>query len=252
MGRVVAIIQARMGSSRLPGKSMMDLAGKPLVHRVLERITQAKLLDEVVLAIPDTFENRVLAEVGEECGVKVFSGSEGNLLDRYYKAALESDAEFIVRIPADNATPYSVEIDKIVEHHLGLERAGFTSNLAQIFNSGYPDGIGAEVFDFSLLEESWIRETHPDKLEHIHLNFFNYSSQQGVDEKWCPISTIKCPPEYARPDVVLDVNTQVQYEYMSKLYADLYPKNPNFGILEIIEWHDEQLAKLALERSQVD
>ena len=97
-----------------------------------------------------------------------------------------------------------------------------------------------------------MRETQPDKLEHIHLNFFDYSSQQGVDEKWCPISTIKCPAEYARPDVVLDVNTQDQYKYMSKLYADLYPKNPNFGILEIIEWHDAQLAKLASERSQVD
>jgi len=252
MARVVAVIQARMGSSRLPGKSMMDLAGKPLIHRVLERVTRAELLNDVILAIPDTKENEVLAGIAANCGVRVFSGSEENLLDRYYRSSLELDAEFVVRIPADNATPQGIEIDKIIEHHLGLGRPGFSSNLAQIFDSGYPDGIGAEIFDFSLLEESWFRESQPNKLEHVHLNFFDYSKQHAVDEEWCPISTIKCPSEYARPDVVLDVNTQSQYEYMSKLYAHLYPKNPNFGILDIIEWHDAELAKLESGRSQVD
>jgi spore coat polysaccharide biosynthesis protein SpsF (cytidylyltransferase family) len=71
------------------------------------------------------------------------------------------------------------------------------------------------------------------------LNFFDYTSQKAVNEKWCPISTIPCPTEFARPDIILDVNTQVQFEYMAKLYSDLYHINPNFDIKEIIKWHDK-------------
>ena len=153
--KVVAIIQARMGSTRLPGKSLMPLAGKPLVYRVLERIIPSKNIDQIVLAIPNTTENQILSEIAHELGVSVFAGSEDDLVDRYYRAAEKFDARFVVRIPADNPTPQSSEIDKIIEHHLSLGTVGFSSNLAEVFGSRYPDGIGAEIFDFELLQESW-------------------------------------------------------------------------------------------------
>ena len=236
--RVVLIIQARMGSSRLPGKSMMDLAGAPLVGRILERVKRSKRLDEIVLAIPDSKADFVLKELGHQYGVTVFAGSENDVLDRYYRAAVAARADVVGRLPADNPTPEPAEIDRIVDHHLALGRRGFSSNLTVVHNSGYPDGIGAEVFDFSLLSEA--RDRHPTQrqLEHVHLNFFDYGSQQGVDENWCPISTVMCPAEFRRPDLVLDVNTQAQYEFMSQLYADLYPVNPNFHIIDIIRWYE--------------
>lgn len=236
--RVVLIIQARMGSSRLPGKSMMDLAGAPLVGRILERVKRCKMLDEIVLAIPDTECDRTLAELGLEYGVKVFSGPENDLLERYYLAALCHGAEIVGRLPADNATPEPEEIDRIVEYHLSLGRRGFSSNLAQIRGSGYPDGIGAEVFDFSLLAEA--RERHADsrRREHVHLNFYDYSTGLAVDEDWCPVSTVECPSEFRRPDLVLDVNTQEQYKFMRKLYEFLYPRNSEFHITDTIWWYD--------------
>ena len=236
--KVVAIIQARMGSTRLPGKSLMPLAGKPLVYRVLERIIPARNIDQVVLAIPDSAENRVLSEIADELGIAVFAGSEDDLVDRYYEAAKIFQADYVVRIPADNPTPQSSEIDRIIEHHLGLSIPGFSSNLAEVFGSGYPDGIGAEIFDFSLLKDSWKSTYEQTKREHVHLNFFDYSRQIPVDLNWCPISTIDCPTDFARPDLILDVNTAEQYRYMSTLYDDLYSKNPNFSILDIINWHD--------------
>lgn len=236
--KVVGIVQARMGSTRLPGKSMFPLAGEPLLARVLQRIKKSQLMNEVVLAIPNTSENLTLIEVAEQLEVAVFLGSESNLLDRYYNAAKIYKADYVVRIPADNVVPHGLEIDRIIAHHLRLGRPGFSSNLAQVFNSGYPDGIGAEIFDFSLLEEAWTREVNPDKLEHVHLNFFDYASQQPVDANWCPVSTIDCPPDFARPDIVLDVNTQEQYDLMARMYNDLYPLNSDFNILEIIDWYD--------------
>ena len=238
--KVVGIIQARMGSQRLPGKSMFMLAGEPLVGRVLERVIRSNFLDEVILAVPETSENSVLIDIASSYSVKSFAGSENDLLDRYYQAAKKSEADYIVRIPADNPVSHFTEIDKIIEHHNSLGRAGFSTNLAEIQNSGYPDGIGAEIFDFEMLESVWVHREDPKKMEHVHLNFYDYSSQIAIDETWCPISTIKCPNQWARPDIILDVNTMDQYEYMADLYSDLYPINPNFTMDEIIPWHDKR------------
>jgi spore coat polysaccharide biosynthesis protein SpsF len=236
--RVILIIQARMGSLRLPGKSVMDLAGMPLVGRILERVKRCKKLDDIVLAIPDTNEDRVLRIIGEGYGIRVFAGSETDLVERYYQAALWSNADIVVRLPADNATPEPEEIDRIIEYHLSLGRPGFSSNLSEIRNSGYPDGIGAEVFDFSLLEE--ISSHHDDfrLREHVHLNFYDYSTGKAVNEEWCPVNTLKCLEGFRRPDLILDVNTKDQYNFMRDLYEYLYPKNPNFHITDIINWYD--------------
>jgi spore coat polysaccharide biosynthesis protein SpsF len=238
--RVVGIIQARMGSQRLPGKSTLKLAGEPLVGRVLERVIRSNFLDEVILAVPETTENSVLLDIAKSYSVTSFVGSENDLLDRYYQAAKKSEADYIVRIPADNPVSHFTEIDRIVAHHTSLGRAGFSTNLAEIQNSGYPDGIGAEIFDFEILERVWVHRKDPMKMEHVHLNFYDYSAQIPTDETWCPISTIKCPSNWARPDIILDVNTLEQYEYMADLYADLYPMNPNFTMDEIIPWHDKR------------
>lgn len=237
--KVVLIIQARMGSTRLPGKSMMDLAGAPLVGRILERVKRCTKLDDIVLAIPDTDKDRVLRQLGDEHGIKVFAGSENDLVERYYQAALWSGADIVGRLPADNPTPEPSEIDRVVEHHLMLGRRGFSSNLSVIGDSEYPDGIGAEMFDFSLLKEARERHADPQQREHVHLNFFNYETGQAVDEQWCPVSTVKCPQGFRRPDLVLDVNTQEQYEFMRELYAYLYPKKPDFDITDIIRWYDD-------------
>ena len=237
--RVVLIMQARMGSTRLPGKSMMDLAGAPLVGRMLERIKRCRRIDEIVLAIPDTPQDRVLGDLGRSYGVTVYAGSENDLVDRYYQAAVLAKADLVGRLPADNATPEPSEIDRIIDHHLVLGRRGFSSNLSVIANSGYPDGIGAEVFDVSLLAEARARHTDPRQREHVHLNFFDYTTQQAVDSRWCPISTVQCPAAFRRPDLVLDVNTQEQYDFMRQLYEDLYPANPHFHITDIIRWYDQ-------------
>jgi len=87
MKKVVLIIQARMGSSRLPGKSMMDLAGKPLIYRVLDRITRIKNADKIVLAIPKGADNDILVDQASKLKIDVYRGSENDLLDRYYQAA---------------------------------------------------------------------------------------------------------------------------------------------------------------------
>ncbi len=234
---VVLIIQARMGSTRLPGKSMMDLAGAPLIGRILERVKRCRKLSRIVLAIPDNPRDDVLEKLAVDYSVLVFRGSEHDLVDRYYRAAREYEADIVVRLPGDNPVPEPSEIDRIIAYHL-TGASEFSSNLAQVFGNGYPDGIGAEVFHVNVLEEVWRGDGDPQKREHPHLNFFDYDTQQAVNPARYRVGTVECPVEFRRPDLVLDVNTIEQYRFMARLYEDLYPGNPKFHITDIIRWYD--------------
>jgi spore coat polysaccharide biosynthesis protein SpsF len=236
------IMQARMGSTRLPGKSMMDLAGAPLVGRILERVKKCTMLDDIVLATSDQPGDDVLEELARNQGVSAFRGSEDDLLDRYYQAAKAFNADVIVRFPADNPVPEPAEIDRIVAYHL-TGQSDFSSNLAEVFGNGYPDGIGAEVVSFEPIEEVWLAVSDPYKREHLHLSFFDYKSQTAVDPGKYRIGTVQCPAAFRRPDLVLDVNTREQYDFMVKLYEYLYPRNPEFHITDIISWYDNVYRK---------
>ena len=239
MPKVVLIIQARMSSTRLPGKSMMPLANKPLVYRMVERLKKCKKVDEIVIATSDQPEDKVLVDLANELGVSSFQGNLLDVRDRYLKAAEKSNADFIIRIPADNPMPDANEIDKLIEFHLESNLQGFSSNLAQVNNSGYLDGIGAEIFSTKLLKESVDRSNSDIVKEHVHRNFFDYSTQTPVDASWCPIASPKAPKGLRRPDIILDVNTMDDYTKIKRIYDHLYPQNPNFTTEDVINFIDK-------------
>ena len=239
MAKVVLIIQARMSSTRLPGKSLMPLADKPLVYRMVERLKNCKKIDEIVIATSDQPEDQVLVELAKELQVSYFQGNLQDVRDRYLKAAEKFQADFIIRIPADNPMPDSNEIDKLIDFHLENNPTGFSSNLAQVNNSGYLDGIGAEIFSTKLLQESVLKSNSETVKEHVHRNFFDYSTQTPVDAYWCPISSPKAPAELQRPDIILDVNTMDDYTKIKRIYDHLYPQNPNFTTVDVINFIDK-------------
>ena len=226
-----------MGSQRLPGKSLMDLAGAPLVGRIIERVKRCRNVERVVLATTELTQDDDLAALASEYGIDLFRGSENDLVDRYFQAARHFSADVVVRLPADNPVPEPAEIDRIIEHHAG-GGVEWASNLAQVLGNGYPDGIGAEVFDFWTLEEVARSVSDPAKREHVHLNYFNYDQQQPVRPDRYRVGTVECPDAFRRPDLCLDVNTEEQYRFMRALYEELYPVNPEFHITDIIEWYD--------------
>lgn len=228
--RVVMILQARMGSTRLPGKSLLPLAGKSLVERVIERVKRCVSVDKIVLATTRKFEDDPLEILGHACGVFVFRGSENDLVDRYYQCAMCHSADVIVRVPADNAAPEPSVIDRTVWLHLASGN-DFSSTYPDVFDNGYPDGIGCEVFNMNVLGSIWKTSTDPRNREHLHTNFYE-------NRDYYRVGTFECPAEYRRPDVVLDVNTPEQYRFISQLYDALYPANPQFTIGDIISWYD--------------
>ena len=239
MSKILIIVQARMSSTRLPGKSMMPLANKPMVYRMIERLKKCKKVDGIVIATSDQPDDQVLVELAKELEVFHFQGNLLDVRDRYLKAAQKFKANYIIRIPADNPIPDWSEIDKLVEFHLKNNPNGFSSNLAQVNNSGYLDGIGAEIFSTKLLEESVARSSSDTVKEHVHRNFFDYSTQIPVDASWCPIASPKAPEELRRPDIILDVNTMDDYTKIKRIYDYLYPQNPNFTTVDVINFLDK-------------
>ncbi len=223
-------MQARMGSTRLPGKSIMSLAGKPLIKRIIERVKRCNKIDTIVLATTQKTEDDILCKIAERSSINFFRGSENDLVDRYYQAALKFNADFIVRLPADNPVVEPKEIDRIIAHHLSSDD-DFSSNTHNILGNGYPDGLGAEVFSIQKLKEIWEIATDPRNREHPHTYFYEHP------EKY-KIGTVKCPAEFRRPDLVLDVNTKEDYEFLSQIYDYCYSRNPIFRITNIIDWYD--------------
>jgi len=234
--KIVLIVQVRIGSLRLPKKSMLDVAGKPLLYRILERLKRCKRVNEIVVAAPNNKSDKVFKNIVKEMNINIFYGSEKNLVKRHFDAAKKFKADVIVRVPGDNSIPEPEEIDKIIKYHLNIKRKSFTSNLSNIFGSGYPDGIGAEVFDFLTLKQIMKRKKTLKQKEHVSLNFFNYKTQKNLFPKFCSVNTLKCPKNFKRPKLRLDVNTQKDYEFIKDIYENLYNKNPKFKIQDVIKY----------------
>ena len=239
---IVLIVQARMGSTRLHNKMMLDLAGKPLIGRVLERVKKASLINKIVLAIPDTPFDDVLEKIATEYGVECFRGSENDLVDRYYQAAKKFNADIIARLPADNPIPEWDEYDRIIQLHLESDN-NFSSNIYNFMDNEYPDGIGVEVFNFDSLEYIWKNIKNPVNREHIATNFYDYLNQTKPGHTNFKIGTVKCPVEIRRPDLVFDVNTEKEYLFIKQIYEYFMPNTPDFKIPQVINWYDNVYKK---------
>jgi len=238
MKKTVLIVQARMGSTRLPGKSMVNLCGKPLIGHILERLEAVRNVDEIVLATSELHENDPIARYAHDNNFECFRGSENDLLDRYYQCALEYNADTVLRLPADNVCPEPFAYEMLVAYH-HLSGNDFSSNICGFMGQKWPDGIGVEAIEFGALEQAWKNNHDPDKREHVALNFYDYINDKLPENSQFKVGTIACPSSISRPDIVLDVNTASDLDKMRKLYEDLYPQNKYFSIKDIIQWFDK-------------
>lgn len=210
----------------------MPLADRPLLGHVLQRARRARALDEVVMATTTLPLDDPLVPLAREYGASVFRGHPTDLVDRYYHAALVHGADVVVRIPADNPLIHPREIDRIVEYYLTHD-VDFASNITSFLGNEYPDGLGAEVFSMVRMKELFDTVTNPRDREHVTTYF-----RENPQSFRC--GTVPCPPEFRRPDVVLDVNTPEDYAFISRLFAALQRPNALIDITEIIPWYDLQ------------
>ena len=155
---ITAIIQARMGSTRLPGKVLKEISGHSMLWHVVTRVRQANTLDQVVVATSDKVSDDAIASFCEQEGFLCFRGSESDVLDRYYQAARWAGATVVVRITADCPLIDPVVIDQVVSAYLEND-CDYANNVMQ---RTYPDGLDAEAFSFEALAQAWLSGSSPE------------------------------------------------------------------------------------------
>jgi len=165
MSKTVAIIQARMGSTRLPEKVLMEIGEEPMLWHVYERANHASLLDEVVITTSTEPADDDIASFCEERGLQFVRGSETDVLDRYYQTATEMDVDTVVRITADCPFLSPAVIDRVIREYESSD-CDYASNTIEYT---HPDGLDVEVFDSETLETAWQEATDPDEREHVTL-----------------------------------------------------------------------------------
>ena len=161
---IVGIIQARMGSTRLPGKALLDLAGAPFLARVIERMQHAETLDALVLATTTDPSDDPLVDLAADLGVRVYRGALDDVLDRFTQAARLADAALIVRITADDPFKDPRVTDHAVRLWLQEPDLDYVSNTLE---PTYPEGLDIEVFTRAALERAWREARLPSEREHV-------------------------------------------------------------------------------------
>lgn len=160
---VTAIVQARMESTRLPGKVMEGIVGKPMLWHIIERLKKAKLLDNIMIATTDKEIDKPILKLADDSGIDSYAGNEEDVLDRYYQAATKSHVNGVARITADCPLIDPYLTDKVIQRYLMGDCDYATNTLVQTF----PDGLDVEVFSYTSLETAWKEARWASEREHV-------------------------------------------------------------------------------------
>ena len=170
--KTVAIIQARVNSTRLPRKIFADLAGRPMLWQVVDRVRRATLVHEVVVATTTNPADDAVVEYCERESIPVFRGSEEDVLDRFYQTATSQKADVVVRLTADCPFADPEVIDQTIAAFHNYPNCEYATN---VLRYTFPEGLDVEVCSYSALERSWKESTNPADREHVTL----YMHQSG-------------------------------------------------------------------------
>lgn len=182
-----AIIQARMGSSRLPAKVMKNIIDRPVLGHVVERVKKATKIDQVIVATTTDAADREIINYCRANNINVFAGSEDDVLDRYYRTALEyglSDEDAVLRVTADCPLIDPQIIDQLLELFLDMD-VDYASN---VIPPTYPDGLDAEVMSFAALKKAWTEAKLSSEREHVtpyiikHPELFSQANLKNVED----------------------------------------------------------------------
>lgn len=230
---VTAIIQARATSRRLPGKVMKKVLGKPLLSYLVERLRSADRIKQIILATTVNPEDDSIVEQAQALGLDVFRGSENNVLDRFYGAAMIFNVMHIMRITADCPLIDPDFLDTLVEYYMSGQ-FDYASNCVE---PTLPDGLDAEIFTFQALEYAHKHAIRPSCLEHVtpyirnHPDIFNIGSWRYINDlshlRW----TVDEPEDFQFVRQVIEKLYQVNKDFRTKDILNLLYQQP--GLMRI-------------------
>ncbi len=222
--KIVSTIEARMGSTRLPGKTMKEIVGKPMLELLIERLKRTKRIDEIVVATTTEPEDRVIAELAERIGVKCFRGSSEDVLDRVLRAAKTYQGDIIVEMTGDCPLLDPVLVDRIINIYLE-NTYDYVSNAIK---RTYPRGLDTQVFSVNVLNEVSKLTNDPADRENVSLYIYEHPERYRL-------YNVEAPPEYRHPGYRWTVDSKEDFQFVKEVYENLYYKNPDFLAADIMK-----------------
>lgn len=217
-----AIIQARMGSTRLPGKVLLKVKGKTMLEYLIERLKSARNIEEIIVATTTERQDVPIVGLLQKLNIRTFCGSEDDVLDRYYRASREYGADHIVRITADCPLMDPDVVDKVVEEYFKSD-ADYCSN---VLERTYPIGEDVEVFKYSALECT--RENAQLAYEREHVTPYMKKHPELFKLK-----NVKNSRDLSMKNWTLD--SIEDFKFIQAVLEALYPSNPAFHMRDILE-----------------
>lgn len=219
---VVAVLQARVSSTRLPGKVLLPLLDKPMLARQIERTLRSKLIDKLIVATSQDAGDDAIADLCATIGVPVFRGSLSNVLDRFYNAVVDLRPKHVVRLTGDCPLADPEVIDGVINHHIsgGYD---YTSNVVE---PTYPDGLDAEILTFQALDKVWHSATDSIDLEHVT----HYICK---NPKLFRIGSFKSSRNLSHWRWTVDESKD--FQLVELVYKALYTNNPEFSMNDVDE-----------------
>jgi glutamate-1-semialdehyde 2,1-aminomutase len=222
---IVAIVQARLGSTRFPNKVMRHIGGVPMIELLLGRLSKSKRLNKIILATTDSAKDRPLADLVGRLGYEVFRGSEMDVLDRYYQAARSHRPSTVVRITGDCPLLDPELVDEVIAAYLA-QSVDYMSNTQP---PTYPDGLDVEVFSFHALEQAAANAARPMEREHVT----PYMCESGLYKTGNVAHSEDLSPER------WTVDEEVDFEVVSSVFEHFHPRT-DFGWREIMHLRQTQ------------
>lgn len=218
---IVAIVQARLGSSRLPLKSLLSLRGLPVIDWVTRRLKKSALLSRLIVAVPDTALDRVLIEHLRNTATECLAGPEEDVLKRFVMAARATGADYIIRVCADNPLVWAQAVDRLIEFYVRNECDYAWNHVPR--DNLWPDGLGAEMISAPLLYELDQLAQLPSQREHC----LNYIRDNAASFRLATFDPLE--PWLCRPDLKLDLDSPADFQKLA-----LLPLDPDMDAADII------------------
>lgn len=217
---IVAIVQARMSSSRLPNKVLLPLAGKPVLGHVVERLQHCERLNKIVVATSTDFSDDAITKWCLRNNINYYRGSLLDVLDRYYQAAFIYQADVVVRITADCPMIDPIIVDEVIEGFLAGDYDAYS------LSGDFPDGLDCQVFRFDAIAKAWKGATLPSEREHVgpyiektHPELFRL----GGLEKFTGLAHHRWT-----------LDEPQDYEFLKEIFSKLYKKNKPFYAEDVL------------------
>lgn len=226
MGKIAIIVQARMSSSRLPGKVMMPILGKSLLARMVERLQMIKHEAMIIIATSVNAEDDIIEREAALMNVPCYRGSINNLLERHYMASVKYDADVVLKIPSDCPLIDPRIVDDVIDFF--FQKQGKYDYVSNLHPATWPDGNDVEIMTVQCLEKTWRLAERPLELEHttpyiwenpLQFNIGNVAWGSGQDYSMSHRFTI---------------DYKEDYDFIVRVYEELYPVNPGFSCDDIL------------------